>query len=140
MRSAPFHLTAWPEYPQTGFGWPVAPDQLAVMLHELRRRYGASLPPVVITEGGASFPDAVGADGKVDDAERVAYLAAHLAAAVGSGVDVQGYYVWSLLDNWEWAAGFTQRFGLVHVDFDTLARTPKRSFGWLRDLQRARSA
>jgi len=138
MRSVPFHLTAWPEYPVTGFGWPVAPDQLAVMLDELHERYGSALPPVEITEGGASYPDAVGDDGEVDDDERVAYLAAHLAAAAGSEVDVRGYYVWSLLDNWEWAAGFTQRFGLVHVDFETLARTPKRSFRWLREVQRIR--
>jgi len=140
MRSVPFHLTAWPEYPVTGFGWPVAPDQLAVMLEQLHKRYGASLPPVEITEGGASYPDAVGADGRVDDTERVEYLAEHLVAAAGSDVDVRGYYVWSLLDNWEWAAGFTQRFGLVHVDFDTQVRTPKSSFEWLRDVQRLRRA
>jgi beta-glucosidase len=138
MRSVPFHLAAWPEYPVTGFGWPAAPDQLVVLLDQLHARYGASLPPVEITEGGASYPDAVGDDGQVDDVERVEYLAAHLAAAAGSDVDVRGYYVWSLLDNWEWAAGFTQRFGLVHVDFDTLARTPKRSFTWLREVQRLR--
>jgi len=135
MRSVPFHLTEWPEHPVTGFGWPVAPEQLGVMLDELDERYGASLPPVIITEGGASFPDVVGDDGQVDDTERVAYLASHIAVAVASRVEVQGYYVWSLLDNWEWAVGFTQRFGLVHVDFDTLARTPKRSFAWLRDVQ-----
>jgi len=70
----------------------------------------------------------------------VFYLAAHLAAAAGSEVDVRSYYVWSLLDNWEWAAGFTQRFGLVHVDFETLARTPKSSFRWLREVQRQRRA
>jgi beta-glucosidase len=140
MRSVPFHLAPWPEYPVTGFGWPVAPDQLAVLLEQLHTRYGASLPPVVITEGGASYPDAVGPDGRVDDADRVEYLAEHLAAAAGSDVDVRGYYVWSLLDNWEWAAGFTQRFGLVHVDFDTLVRTPKSSFAWLRELQRGRRA
>jgi len=138
MRSVPFHLAAWPEYPVTGFGWPVAPDQLAVVLDQLHERYGASLPPVEITEGGVSYPDAVGPDGRVDDPQRIEYLAAHLAAAAGSDVDVRGYYVWSLLDNWEWAAGFTQRFGLVHVDFDTLRRTPKSSFAWLRELQRSR--
>jgi len=138
MRSVPFHLAAWPEYPVTGFGWPVAPDQLAVVLDQLHERYGASLPPVEITEGGVSYPDAVGPDGRVDDPQRIEYLAEHLAAAAGSDVDVRGYYVWSLLDNWEWAAGFTQRFGLVHVDFDTLRRTPKSSFAWLRELQRSR--
>jgi beta-glucosidase len=140
MRSVPFHLAAWPEYPVTGFGWPVAPDQLAVMLGQLHERYGAALPPVEITEGGASYPDAVGDDGQVDDSERIEYLAEHLVAAAGSDVEVRGYYVWSLLDNWEWAAGFNQRFGLVHVDFDTLVRTPKRSFEWLRDVQRLRRA
>ena len=140
MRSVPFHLAEWPEYPTTGFGWPVAPDQLAVQLTQLHERYGGSLPPVEVTEGGASYPDAVGADGRVDDTERVFYLAAHLAAAAGSEVDVRSYYVWSLLDNWEWAAGFSQRFGLVHVDFETLARTPKSSFHWLREVQRQRRA
>ncbi|MEO6533693.1 MAG: GH1 family beta-glucosidase [Pseudolysinimonas sp.] len=141
MREVPFHLTTWPEHPVTGFRWPSAPEYLGVTIDALRERYGAALPPIVITEGGASYPDVVGPDGQVDDAERVAYLAAHLAAAAdaASRADVQGYFVWSLLDNWEWAAGFTQRFGLVHVDFDTLARTPKRSFAWLRDVQRSRT-
>jgi len=142
MREVPFHLAAWPEHPVTGFGWPVAPDYLGVAIDGLVERYGAALPPIVITEGGASYPDAVGPDGTVADPERVAYLAAHLAAAAdaASRTAVQGYYVWSLLDNWEWAAGFTQRFGLVHVDVDTLARTPKRSFAWLREVLRSRSA
>jgi beta-glucosidase len=140
MDDLPFHLAAWPEYPRTGFGWPVAPDQLGVLLHQMGERYGAALPPVVVTEGGASFPDVVRA-GEVDDPDRVDYLARHIAvAAAGApGVRVQGYYVWSLLDNWEWAAGFTQRFGLVHVDFGTGVRTPKRSFGWLREVLAART-
>jgi beta-glucosidase len=133
-RQLPFSLEPWPEYAVTGFGWPVAPDFLAVTLREQADRYGAALPPVVITEGGASFPDVVARDGSVDDEARVLYLAEHLAAAFAGapGVDVRGYFVWSLLDNWEWAAGFSQRFGLVHVDFTTQDRTPKRSFGWLQ--------
>jgi beta-glucosidase len=132
----PFTLEPWPEYPVTGFGWPVAPDFLAVTLREQADRYGTALPPVVITEGGASFPDVVARDGSVDDEARVLYLAEHLAVAFAGapGVDVRGYFVWSLLDNWEWAAGFSQRFGLVHVDFATQDRTPKRSFGWLQRL------
>lgn len=139
MADLPFHLADWPEYPTTGFGWPVAPDQLGVLLRQLGERYGDALPPVVVTEGGASFPDVV-QGGVVDDGERIDYLARHLAVAAegAPGVDVQGYYVWSLLDNWEWAAGFTQRFGLVHVEVDTQVRTPKRSFAWLREVLAAR--
>ncbi|MEO7123851.1 MAG: GH1 family beta-glucosidase [Lacisediminihabitans sp.] len=136
MRHVPFSLAPWPEFEQTGFGWPVAPEYLTITLRELAERYGDALPPVYITEGGASFHDAVSADGSVDDAARLAYLADHLSAAVEStpGIDVRGYYVWSLLDNWEWAAGFDQRFGLVRVDFETLERTPKTSFRWLQGV------
>lgn len=134
MDSAPFHLTDWEGFEQTGFGWPIAPEYLRVVLENLVARYGDRLPPVVITEGGASFPDAVDASGAVDDSRRIAYLAAHIAVAARSvpGVDLRGYLVWSLLDNFEWAAGYTQRFGLVHVDFDTLERTPKASYEWMR--------
>jgi beta-glucosidase len=134
MDSAPFHLADWPEFEQTGFGWPIAPDYLRVVLEQLRDRYGDRLPPVIITEGGASFPDVVGTDGAVDDPRRIAYLAAHLKVAAEGvpGLRPQGYFVWTLLDNFEWAAGYTQRFGLVHVDFETLERTPKSSFRWLQ--------
>lgn len=140
MDAAPFHLTDWPGLEQTGFGWPIAPEYLRVVLENLASRYGDRLPPVIITEGGASFPDEVGADGRVDDPRRIAYLAEHLAVAVASvpGVDLRGYIVWTLLDNFEWAAGYTQRFGLVHVDFDTLVRTPKASYEWLRGVISAR--
>lgn len=143
-KDLPFRLLDWPGVPRTGFGWPVAPDGLRQIAEEMAARYGAALPPVVITEGGASFPDVVGPEGTVDDAERVSYLAGHLgvaadlAAGAVPGLDLQGYYVWTLLDNWEWAAGFTQRFGLVHVDFDTLVRTPKASYDWVRRVQEAR--
>lgn len=140
METAPFHLAPWPEFEQTGFGWPVAPEYLGRVLEDLGARYGDRLPPVVITEGGASYPDEVGPDGRVDDAARIAYLAGHIAVAArgAPGVDVTGYLVWTLLDNFEWAAGYTQRFGLVHVDFDTMARTPKESFHWLRRVISAR--
>jgi beta-glucosidase len=140
MDRAPFHLAAWPEFEQTGFGWPIAPEYLRVVLENLAARYGDRLPPVIITEGGASFPDAVGADGRVDDSARIDYLARHMAVAAASvpGVDLRGYIVWSLLDNFEWAAGYTQRFGLVHVDFDTLVRTPKASYEWLRGVLKGR--
>ena len=93
-------------------------------------------PPVVIGENGASFPEPESA-ARVQDDERIAYLAGHLAAVadvLDAGVDVEEYTVWSLLDNFEWAHGFTQRFGLVHVDQRTSQRTPKASFDWYRAL------
>ncbi|GAB3799839.1 GH1 family beta-glucosidase [Humibacter antri] len=147
MSDLPFRLESLPEHPVTGFGWPIAPEFFATTLVELQERYGSALPPVYITENGASFSESAAADGVVHDAERIRYLASHLRAALDAvapggpaeGIDLRGYFVWSLLDNWEWAAGFTQRFGLVHVDFATLKRTPKASFHWMRDLLAART-
>jgi beta-glucosidase len=120
----------WPTPDRTSFGWPIVPAGLTETLTGLRDRY-PDLPPVYITENGAAYPD------RQHDAARVSYLDGHLRAvraAIDAGVDVRGYYCWSLLDNFEWAEGFRQRFGLVHVDFDTLARTPKDSYGWFRDV------
>lgn len=140
MLSMPLRLEPWPEYPVTGFGWANAPELLGTLLGRLRESYGDALPPLMFTESGASYPDVVGPDGAIHDPERTEYLARHLAAAVESapGVDVRGWFVWSFLDNFEWAAGYTQRFGLVHVDPQTLERRPKSSFRWLREVQRAR--
>jgi beta-glucosidase len=132
----PFTQLPVPAEEHTGFGWPVVPSGLRDLLVGLRDRYGPALPPVYVTENGCSYPDVVGEDGAVRDPQRVAFLDAHLRAlhgAIEAGVDVRGYTVWSLLDNFEWAEGFDQRFGLVHVDYDTLARTPKESFAWYRD-------
>ncbi|MER5640550.1 GH1 family beta-glucosidase [Kitasatospora sp. NPDC002227] len=129
--------------PRTAFDWPVVPDGLRELLVGLRERYGAALPPVTITENGCSVADEVAPDGTVDDRFRIDYLAGHLDAvahAVAEGVDVRGYYTWSLLDNFEWAEGFNQRFGLVHVDFETQRRTPKASYAWYRDLIAAHRA
>jgi beta-glucosidase len=120
---------------RTAFGWPVVPDGLRRLLVGLVERYGAALPPVWVTENGCSVDDALGPDGRVHDDDRVDFLAGHLHAlheALESGVDVRGWFVWSLLDNFEWAEGYSQRFGLVHVDFQTGRRTPKDSFDWLR--------
>ncbi len=97
----------------------------------------------MITENGCSYGMGPDEAGVVDDQPRIDYLDAHLravAAAVRRGVDVRGYYCWSLMDNFEWADGFTQRFGLVHVDFDTQVRTPKRSFDWYADVIRTHRA
>lgn len=140
MSQLPFHIATWPEFPTTAFGWPVAPQYLEVSLRDYAQRYEGHLPPVYITEGGASFTDVVALDGTVDDEKRTSYLAEHLAVAFAGvpGLDLRGYFVWTLTDNWEWAAGFAQRFGLVRVDFDTQKRTPKRSYRWLQQLIRSR--
>lgn len=123
-------------YPVTDFGWPVVPEALTELLLAFRDRYGDRLPPLVITENGCSYEG-------VDDQERIAYLDGHLRAlhrALEAGVDVRGYFVWSLMDNFEWAEGYARRFGLVHVDYTTLERTPKASYHWLRDVLRAQRA
>ncbi|MFE9872182.1 GH1 family beta-glucosidase [Micromonospora sp. NPDC005686] len=135
----PFDIVPLDGYPRTAFDWPVAPDGLRELLLQLHERYGDALPPIQITESGCAYDDAPDADGRVHDPERIAYLDGHIRAvrdAMAEGVPVTGYFVWSLLDNWEWAEGFTKRFGLVHVDFDTQRRTPKSSYTWLRDLVR----
>ena len=114
--------------------------ELREWLITLRARYRAALPPIIITESGCSYASEPDADGVVDDQERIDYLDSHLraiAVAIRAGVDVRGYYTWSLLDNFEWAEGFTQRFGLVYVDYETLARIPKRSFEWYAETIRA---
>ncbi|MGC4864053.1 GH1 family beta-glucosidase [Micromonospora sp. DT53] len=133
----PFDLVPLDGYPRTAFDWPVAPDGLRELLDWLRDTYGDALPPIEITESGCAYDDAPDADGQVADPERIAYLDGHLRAvraAIDDGVDVRGYFVWSLLDNWEWAEGFTKRFGLVHVDYATQTRTPKSSYTWFRDV------
>jgi beta-glucosidase len=122
------------DLPRTTKGWEVYPTGLTELLTRYDDDY--DLPPVYITESGAAFPDEV-ADGRIDDRERVEYLARHFAAArdaIDAGVPLSGYFVWSLLDNFEWAEGYSQRFGLVYVDYDTQQRTTKRSGYWFRDF------
>ena len=135
----PFELVPLTGHPTTSFGWPVVPDGLHELLTGLRAEYGDALPPIQITENGCCYDDPLGADGTCPDPDRISYLDGHLRAlrrAMADGVDVRGYFVWSLLDNFEWAEGYTKRFGLVHVDFATQRRTPKSSYGWYRDLIR----
>ena len=133
----PFAQETIPGYPVTAFGWPVIPAGLTELLTGFADIYGDRLPPVLITENGCSQADEVGADGAVDDQPRIRYLDGHIRAvadAIIAGVDVRGYLTWSLMDNFEWAEGYHQRFGLVHIDFDTQRRTPKSSFTWYQDL------
>ncbi|WP_244930112.1 family 1 glycosylhydrolase [Nocardioides sp. W7] len=114
--------------PVTGMDWEVQPEGLTRLLVRLRDDY--DVPPLYITENGAAYDDEVGPDGTVDDQGRLGFIDAHLRAtydAIEQGVDVRGYFAWSLLDNYEWAYGYRQRFGIVHVDYDTQVRTPKAS-------------
>ena len=137
---APFRLVEIDDVERTDFGWPIVPDAFRDILVTLKNRYGSALPPVFITENGCSYADGPGPDGRVRDDRRIAFLDGSLRAlqqAREEGVDVRGYFTWSLMDNFEWAEGYSQRFGLVHVDYETLARTPKDSFGWYADVIRA---
>jgi beta-glucosidase len=121
----------------TDMGWEVAPSQFTELLARIDRDY--DLPPLLITENGAAYPDTL-VDGSVQDEERRAYIESHVSAmadAIQRGVDVRGYFVWSLLDNFEWALGYSKRFGLYYVDYATQARTLKRSGYWYRDLAAA---
>ncbi|MEV7790849.1 GH1 family beta-glucosidase [Streptomyces sp. NPDC087512] len=115
----------------TAMGWSVDPTGL----HELIMRYHQEAPglPLYISENGAAYDDKPGADGTVHDPERIAYLDGHLRAvrrALADGADVRGYYLWSLLDNFEWAYGYEKRFGAVYVDYETQERVPKSSARW----------
>jgi beta-glucosidase len=134
---SPFELAEVLGRPYTDSGWAIVPEALQEWLITTRARYRAAMPPIVITECGASYQVEPEADGTVDDQCRIDFLAAHLDAvanAIARGVDVRGFYVWSLLDCWEWEDGLSARYGLVHVDHDTQERRPKASFQWYGDL------
>jgi beta-glucosidase len=122
-------------------GWEVFPVGLRDLLLEFRQRYPA-LPPIYITENGMASADAV-EGGRVQDAQRARYFNSHLAAidqAMRQGVDVRGYFAWSLMDNFEWGYGYEKRFGLVHVDYATQVRTPKDSALAFQQFLQARRA
>jgi beta-glucosidase len=121
--------------PYTAMGWPIAPEGLTRLLVDVHETYPEM--PLVVTENGCAYDDEVGGDGRVRDPERIDYLRSHVAAvheAIAAGADVRGYYLWSFMDNFEWAWGYSQRFGIVHVDYDSLVRTPKDSAIWFRDV------
>jgi beta-glucosidase len=133
----PFQMEPIEGYPVTAFGWPVIPAGLTELLVQLRDRYAGRMPPIYITENGCSLADELAADGTIDDQPRISYLHGHIQAvadAITAGVDVRGYLTWTMMDNFEWSEGYHQRFGLVHVDFETQRRTPKASYSWYRDM------
>jgi beta-glucosidase len=117
----------------TNMGWEVYPDALYELLIRLQREYAP--PQLFVTENGAAYDDVRIHDGSVLDPERQDYLEQHLIAcsrAIRDGVPLAGYFVWSLLDNFEWHHGYQKRFGLVYVDYPTQERVPKSSFDWYR--------
>jgi beta-glucosidase len=119
---------------RTAMGWEVYPDGLYELLRRLRDEY--ELPPLYVTENGAAYADHR-ENGSVDDPQRISYVERHLAAierAIADGIHVRGYFLWSLLDNFEWAFGYSRRFGIVYVDYETLERVPKASYHWYREL------
>jgi beta-glucosidase len=123
------------EGPYTAMGWRIEPGSLTELLVRIHQDYPGI--PLMVTENGCAFPDQPGPDGVVHDDDRIAYLTGHIAAvhdAIAQGVDVRGYYCWSLMDNFEWAWGLSKRFGLVHVDFDTSERTWKDSARWYQQV------
>jgi beta-glucosidase len=126
----------------TETGWEVYPEGLTEALLGVRRRYGSDIV-FYITENGAAFRDPDPTGGLVRDSARVRYLREHLLAArraIKAGVDLRGYFVWSLLDNFEWSHGFSKRFGIVHVDFRTQKRTPKASARFYAEVIRTNGA
>ncbi len=128
-------LSVDPAWPLTHFKWAVVPWGCRKLLGWIADRYGN--PPVIITENGCAMDDVVSADGKVHDQDRIDFLRGYLEAchqAIGDGVNLRGYFAWSLMDNFEWASGYKFRFGLVHVDRRTLKRTPKSSALWFGEV------
>ncbi|MFJ8344837.1 GH1 family beta-glucosidase [Streptomyces sp. NPDC094153] len=127
-----------PDVPRTGMDWEIDASGIETLLLRLTHEYGAR--KLYVTENGSAFPDTVGPDGTVDDPERRDYLVGHLAAcasAARKGAPLAGYFAWSLLDNFEWAYGYAKRFGLVHVDYATQARTIKTSGRGYAEIVRA---
>lgn len=126
------------EAEQTAMGWPIAPDAFERLLGRIRSEYGN--PPVYVTENGAAFPDRMSPDGSVSDPRRIKYLSSYLERlhrALAGGSDVRGYFVWSLMDNFEWAYGYAKRFGLVYVDYPSQRRIVKASGHWYSSICRS---
>jgi len=127
-----------PGMPMTAMGWPIDPTGLVEVLADLRQHYGN--PRVYITENGAYFADAPGPRGQIDDQQRIGYLRAHIAAchrAIADGANLGGYFVWTIMDNFEWTHGYSANFGLAAIDRATLTRLPKASYDWLARIAQA---
>ncbi len=125
--------------PYTGMGWNIAPEALAEVLSGLSAQFPDL--PLMVTENGATFDDRPDAAGEVDDHDRIEYISRHLGAVhacVEAGADVRGYYLWTLIDNFEWGHGFTPTFGLVRVEDGSLERVKKRSFDWYGSFARSK--
>jgi beta-glucosidase len=135
----PFEAVGIPPEPGvavTDMGWEIAPEAFRQVMLEVKERYSGDLP-IYVLENGAAFADVIDADGRIRDERRIAYLRSYLGAAldaIAAGVPLRGYFVWTLLDNFEWAFGYSRRFGLVHVDFETLERRAKDSFYFYSEL------
>ena len=115
----------------TDMGWGIYPPGIKNLLLEIKENYGN--PPIFVCENGCAVADEVAADGSVNDARRVSYLRSYLSnihEAIQAGVNLKGYFVWSLMDNYEWTSGYSKRFGIVYVDYATQKRIPKRSAHW----------
>lgn len=139
-KGEPVAVPRGPGFPQTAFGWTIEPDSLYWGPRFLYERYKL---PIVVTENGLSCFDFPAVDGKVHDATRIDFLTRYLRSlgrAIDDGVKITGYFQWSLLDNFEWAEGYRQRFGLVYVDYQTLQRTPKDSAEWYANVIRTNGA
>ena len=122
-------------HPVSDMGWPVVPDGLARLLKWISNESGNL--PLYITENGAAEPDVVSPDGRVHDADRIDYLRKHFKAVsrvIAEGVNLKGYYIWSFIDNFEWAKGYSKRFGIVYCDYATLERIPKDSAYFVKDV------
>ena len=127
-----------PPAPRTAMGWEIYPQGLGEVLHRLHDRF--AFPRYVITENGAAMDDQPDSTGFVDDQDRIAFIRDHLVEVhrlIDAGIPIGGYFAWSLMDNFEWAWGYTQRFGLIRVDYDTLRRIPKASAAWYAAVTRA---
>ncbi|GAA4981734.1 GH1 family beta-glucosidase [Actinopolymorpha pittospori] len=148
VRSTPVGDNGWPtpeavdrDVERTAMGWEVTPEALTDLLLRLEREYPG--PDWYITENGAAYDDQPDANGYVDDTDRTNYLRSHIDAALAAraqGVNLKGYFAWSLMDNFEWAFGYDRRFGIVRVDYETQQRTPKRSARYYADRIAAHKA
>ena len=126
-----------PDIPLSAMGWEITPETFTDLLVRLKDDYGS--PPILITENGAAIDDELSADGEVHDPRRIEFFRGHLAAieeAIDRGVDVRGYFAWSLMDNFEWGEGYTKRFGITYVDYPTQRRIPKDSARWYAEVAR----